>query len=35
MSADLRTFEQSTEVSAKGIVGSNRHVNCALSHKRK
>ena len=32
---DYKTFEQLKEVSAKGIVGSTRYVNCALSQKRK
>ena len=28
---DYKTLEQLTEVSANGIVGSTRYVNCALS----
>ena len=32
---DYKTLGQLTEVSAKGIVGSTRYVNCALSQERK
>ena len=32
---DYKTLELLKEVSAKGIVGSTRYVNCALSQKRK
>ena len=33
--ADHTILEQSTKVSALGIIGSYRQVNCALSRKRK